>query len=131
MKSDDELKRDNPALYEVARENGTEARFSGKYVATKDDGTYHCAVCEAPLFSSETKFDSKTGWPSFTDPAAAEAVTLHEDNKFWMKRTEVRCKQCDAHLGHVFPDGPKKDGKTCDRYCINSVSLDLKPNNHD
>ena len=131
MKTDEELKRDNPALYQVARENGTEAGFSGEYVNTKDDGMYHCAVCDAPLFSSETKFDSKAGWPSFIDPTAAEAVTLHEDNKFWMKRTEVRCKQCDTHLGHLFPDGPEKDGKTCDRYCINSVSLALKPNHHD
>ncbi len=126
MKTDEELKRDNLALYKVARKGGTEARFSGKYVYTKDGGIYHCTVCDASLFSSETKFDSQTGWPSFTDPATAEAITLHEDNKFWLKRTEVRCKQCDAHLGHVFPDGPEKDVKTGDRYCINGVSLVLK-----
>ena len=127
MKTDKELKSEHPELYQVARRSGTEAKFSGKYVDTKTDGMYHCAVCDAPLFSSETKFDSRSGWPAFTDPANSEAVNLHEDNTLLgMKRTEVRCKQCDAHLGHVFPDGPEKDGKTCDRYCINSVSLDLK-----
>ncbi len=127
MKTDKELKSEHPELYQVARRSGTEAKFSGKYVDTKTDGMYHCSVCDAPLFSSETKFDSRSGWPAFTDPANSEAVTLHEDNTLLgMKRTEVRCKQCDAHLGHVFPDGPEKDGKTCDRYCINSVSLDLK-----
>ncbi len=127
MKSDEELKRDNPELYQVARESGTEHRFVGKYVNTHDDGVYHCAVCDAPLFSSEAKFDSKSGWPSFTDPILQNAVTLHTDNSHGMVRTEVKCKNCDAHLGHVFPDGPKNDeGKDCDRYCINSISLDLK-----
>ena len=128
MKTDKELESDHPELYQVARGGGTEAKFSGKYVDTKTDGMYHCAVCGAALFSSETKFDSRSGWPAFTDPADSEAVTLNEDNIFGMRRTEVKCKQCDAHLGHVFPDGPEKDGKTCDRYCINSVSLDLKTN---
>ena len=126
MKTDDDLKRNQADLYKVAREGGTEAGFTGKYIDTKTDGMYHCAVCEAPLFSSETKFSSHSGWPAFTDPADSKAVTLHEDNTLGMKRTEVKCKQCNAHLGHVFPDGPVKDGQTCDRYCINSVSLDLK-----
>jgi len=126
MKTDKELKQTNPGLYKVARENGTEARFSGKYVDEKSDGMYHCAVCDASLFSSETKFDSKSGWPSFTDSTNKEAVTLHSDDRYGMRRTEVRCKKCDAHLGHVFPDGPKHNGKPSDRYCINSISLNLK-----
>lgn len=123
MKTDEELKKENPELYNIARKGGTEAPFTGKYVNEESDGMYHCAVCDALLFSSETKFDSNSGWPSFTDPAHVEAVTLHEDNDLGMKRTEVRCKHCGAHLGHVFYDGPKKEEKTCDRYCINSVSL--------
>ena len=126
MKTDDELKKDNPDLYSVARENGTEARFAGKYVDEKSDGMYHCAVCDAELFSSNTKFDSKSGWPSFTDPATSDAVVLIEDVNHGMRRTEVRCKKCSSHLGHVFHDGPEKDGKVCDRFCINSISLDLK-----
>ena len=126
MKSDEELKNLHPELYKVAKEGGTEAPFTGKYVDEKSDGMYHCAVCGAALFSSLTKFDSNSGWPSFTDPAFADAVVLHEDTAYGMRRTEVRCKNCDAHLGHVFPDGPKQNGKTCDRYCINSVSLELK-----
>ncbi|MCA9364108.1 peptide-methionine (R)-S-oxide reductase MsrB [Candidatus Kaiserbacteria bacterium] len=126
MKSDDELKRDHPELYKVAREGGTEAPFIGEYVNEHTDGMYHCAVCDAPLFSSTAKFDSKTGWPSFTDPENAAAVTLHDDDSHGMRRTEVRCAKCSAHLGHVFPDGPEKNGTTCDRYCINSVSLTLK-----
>lgn len=127
MKTDEQLKQENPELYKVARKAGTEAPFKGKYVNTKDDGMYHCAVCDAPLFSSNTKFDSKSGWPSFTDPHTKDAVILEEDNTLFMKRTEVRCAKCDAHLGHVFPDGPKKaEGGVCDRFCINSVSLDLK-----
>ena len=126
MKTDAELKRDNPELYKVARENGTEARFAGAYVDEKTDGMYHCAVCDAALFSSGAKFDSKSGWPSFTDVANTDAATLISDDSHGMRRTEVRCKNCEAHLGHVFPDGPEKNGNTCDRYCINSVSLDLK-----
>lgn len=127
MKSDEQLKKENPELYKIARMAGTEAPFAGKYVNEKTPGMYHCAVCGAPLFSSDTKFDSKSGWPSFTDPAVKEAVTLHEDDTHGMHRTEVRCAKCGAHLGHVFPDGPEKNGKVCDRYCINSVSLELKP----
>ena len=126
MKNDDALQKENPLLYKVAKERGTEAPFTGAYVHEKSAGMYHCAVCDAPLFSSETKFDSNTGWPSFTDPAVREAVSLHEDDSHGMQRTEVRCANCGAHLGHVFTDGPVSNGKTCDRYCINSVSLVLK-----
>lgn len=120
------LKKEHPELYKVAREGATEPPFVGKYVHTKESGTYHCAVCDAPLFASDTKFDSGTGWPAFTDPAVRDAVTLHTDASAGMVRTEVRCAQCGAHLGHVFPDGPTKNGNVCDRYCINSISLDLK-----
>ncbi|PJE76155.1 peptide-methionine (R)-S-oxide reductase [Candidatus Uhrbacteria bacterium CG10_big_fil_rev_8_21_14_0_10_48_11] len=108
-------------LYRVAREKGTEAPFSGKYWADHEPGMYKCAVCGAELFSSNTKFDSDTGWPSFTDPANIEHLELTEDRSHGMMRTEVTCKKCGAHLGHVFDDGPKdKGGK---RYCINSVCL--------
>ncbi len=127
MKTDEQIKQENPELYRVAREGGTERAFTGKYVNEKTTGMYHCAVCGAPLFSSDTKFESGTGWPSFTDPVFREAVTLHEDDSHGLHRTEVRCKNCGAHLGHLFPDGPEKNGKVCDRYCINSVSLELKP----
>lgn len=124
--NDEILKKENPELYRVAREGGTEPAFTGEYVHTKENGMYHCAVCGVPLFSSDTKFDSGSGWPSFTDPATAGSVKLLEDNSHGMHRTEVRCAKCDAHLGHVFPDGPTKNGKTCDRFCINSVSLKHK-----
>ncbi len=126
MKNDIQLQQENPDLYHIAREGGTERPFSGRYVDEKKDGMYHCAVCGAPLFSSDTKFDSGTGWPSFTDPAIKDAVTLHEDTALGVRRTEVRCAQCGVHLGHVFPDGPMKGAKICDRYCINSASLELK-----
>ena len=126
MKTDEQLKNEHLELYKVARQDATEAPFKGKYVPTKEDGMYHCAVCDTPLFSSDTKFDSKSGWPSFTDPVTSEAVVLKEDTSLGMRRVEVRCAHCDAHLGHVFPDGPKVGTKTCDRYCINSVSLDLQ-----
>ena len=121
MKSDKELSLE---LYKVARQGGTEAPFSGKYHDSKEPGMYVCAVCGTQLFSSLTKFDSGTGWPSFTEPANLEHIELRPDNRLGMKRTEVVCKTCGAHLGHVFDDGPAdKGGK---RYCINSVSLDLK-----
>jgi peptide-methionine (R)-S-oxide reductase len=111
-----------PEQYHVTREHGTERAFSHPYHAEKRGGMYRCVCCGASLFSSDTKFDSGTGWPSFTDVAAADTVTKHEDNSFGMRRIEVRCANCDAHLGHVFPDGP---GPTGLRYCINGCALDL------
>jgi peptide-methionine (R)-S-oxide reductase len=113
-----------PEQFKVLREAGTERAFTGEYWNCHDDGMYHCAACDAPLFSSDTKFDSGTGWPSFTEPAVAEAVELHEDRSYGMARTEVTCKRCGSHLGHVFPDGPRPTGQ---RFCINSCSLSLKP----
>jgi peptide-methionine (R)-S-oxide reductase len=113
----------SPAQYEILRRKGTEAPFTGEYVNTKDGGMYRCAGCGTELFSSDTKFDSGTGWPSFTEPAVAEAVELHEDNSLFMRRTEVTCRTCGGHLGHVFPDGPGPGGQ---RYCINSCALDLE-----
>lgn len=120
IKGDDEL---TPEQYHVMRERGTEPPFSGEYVYTKDDGIYRCAACGQELFSSEDKFDSGTGWPSFTDPVNPANVRLREDRSHGMIRTEVRCKNCGAHLGHVFPDGPPPTGN---RYCINSASINLK-----
>ena len=124
-KTDEEWREElTPEQYEVLRRKGTERAFTGKYTYTKDDGTYRCAGCGATLFSSDAKFESGTGWPSFTEPAVAEAVELHEDLSYGMRRTEVTCRACGGHLGHVFPDGP---GPTGMRYCINSVSLELEP----
>ena len=113
-----------PEQYEVLRGKGTEAPFTGKYVNNHDDGAYTCAACDAQLFSSDTKFDSGTGWPSFTEPMNLENMELHEDRSYGMVRTEVTCKNCGGHLGHVFPDGPGPNGQ---RYCINSSSLNFKP----
>ena len=110
--------------YRILRERGTEPPFSGKFVREKADGMYYCAACGAPLFSSDTKFDSGTGWPSFTEPAVAEAVELRPDDSLGAVRTEVTCKRCGGHLGHVFDDGPADRGGQ--RYCINSAALDLR-----
>jgi peptide-methionine (R)-S-oxide reductase len=108
--------------YEVLRHKATERPFTGEYVSEKRDGTYRCAGCGAELFSSDTKFDSGTGWPSFTEPANRAKVQLHSDRSYGMHRTEVTCAACGGHLGHVFSDGP---GATGERYCINSCSLSL------
>jgi peptide-methionine (R)-S-oxide reductase len=112
-----------PQRYEVLRRKGTEPPFSGEYVYSKEHGMYRCAACGADLFSSDTKFDSGSGWPSFTEPAVADAVELHEDRSHGMVRTEVTCRRCGGHLGHVFPDGPREAGGN--RYCINSLALQL------
>lgn len=121
MKKDEELSSE---LFEVARKKGTEAPFTGEYLENHADGMYNCAICGNELFSSDTKFDSGTGWPSFTEPANTKNIELREDTQHGMTRTEVVCKKCGAHLGHVFDDGPTdKGGK---RYCINSVCLNLQ-----
>jgi peptide-methionine (R)-S-oxide reductase len=123
VKTDKEWQEElTPAQYQVLRQAGTEPAFTGEYWNCHDDGVYRCAACGNELFNSDTKFDSGTGWPSFTEPIVAEAVELRSDNSHGMVRTEVVCRRCGSHLGHVFDDGP---GPTGQRYCMNSLSLEL------
>ena len=114
----------SPERYRVLREKGTEPPFTGAYTHSKETGLYKCGACGNELFRSDAKFNSGTGWPSFTEPSVAEAVRLEDDTSHGMVRTEVLCARCGSHLGHVFPDGPGPGGQ---RYCINSLSLDLEP----
>ena len=120
LTEDEWRRRLTPEQFEVLRGHGTERPGSGCFLATKDPGVYVCAGCENPLFRSGEKFESGTGWPSFTKPIGPDAVVTHEDRSYGMRRTEVRCARCDGHLGHVFPDGPPP---TFQRYCMNSVAL--------
>ena len=114
----------SPDVYAVTRQHGTERPWSGVYNDEKRKGTYRCVCCGQDLFHSDTKYESGSGWPSYWKPIAEDRVTLHRDTSHGMVRVEVRCSKCDAHLGHVFPDGPEPTGE---RYCMNSLSLDLKP----
>ncbi len=124
-KTDDDWQKDlTPAQYQVLRQAGTEPAFTGQYWDCHDDGVYRCAACGAELFDAGTKFESGTGWPSFTEPMVADAVELKTDDSHGMRRTEVVCRRCGGHLGHVFDDGPGPNGQ---RFCINSLSLDLAP----
>jgi peptide-methionine (R)-S-oxide reductase len=129
IKSDEEWRAQlTPEQYHVTRQHGTEAAFSGEYDGCKDQGVYKCVCCGNPLFDAAHKFDSGTGWPSFYDPIAQDAVEDRKDRSFFMVRTETVCAKCDAHLGHVFPDGPAPTGL---RYCMNSLSLKLEPKDED
>ncbi len=123
-KTEDDWRQElSPEQYAVLREQGTERAFTGKYWDCHDDGVYRCAGCGAELFDAQTKFDSGSGWPSFTEPKVAEAVEVRRDTSHGMIRTEAVCKRCGGHLGHVFDDGPKEAGGL--RFCINSCALDL------
>jgi peptide-methionine (R)-S-oxide reductase len=118
----------DPNRFAILRQAATEPPWSGELLVNHEDGVYHCGACNAPLFRSDAKFESGSGWPSFFQPVSEDAVELEEDNSHGMRRVEVRCAACDSHLGHVFPDGPNPTGQ---RYCINSLALDFEPDEED